>query len=151
MLVVNNSPANSADVKDVALIPGSGRSPGVGNGIPLQYPISILQPGESMDRETWQATVHSVPQSQTGLKQLSVYAIPFFIYVLIFNARFPITSGHPSHYELLYTPKDIRIHGMEHKSRNLIFKSQSESIMCCCNFYFNLLPIPASSILLSYL
>ena len=37
VLVVNNSPANSADVKDVALIPGSGRSPGVGNGIPLQY------------------------------------------------------------------------------------------------------------------
>ena len=32
-----NLPANSEDTKDTGSIPGSGRSPGVGNGNPLQY------------------------------------------------------------------------------------------------------------------
>ena len=35
-LVVNNSPANARDIRDVGLIPGSGRSPGGGHGDPLQ-------------------------------------------------------------------------------------------------------------------
>ena len=43
------------------LIPGSGRSPGEGNSNPLQY--SCLE--NSMDRGSWQATVHSVTKSQT--------------------------------------------------------------------------------------
>ena len=51
--VVKNPPANAGDV---GLIPGSGRSPGEGNGNPLQY--SCL--GNPMDRGTWQATVHGV-------------------------------------------------------------------------------------------
>ena len=38
----------------LGLIPGSGRSPGKGNGYPLQY--SYLE--NSMDRRAWQATVH---------------------------------------------------------------------------------------------
>ena len=37
MLVVKNLPANAGDIRDVGLIPGSGRSPGGGNGNPLQY------------------------------------------------------------------------------------------------------------------
>ena len=37
MLVVKNLPANAGDVRDMGLIPGSGRSPGAGHGIPLQY------------------------------------------------------------------------------------------------------------------
>ena len=41
---------------DVGLIPGSGRSPGEGNGHPLQY--SCL--GNPKDREAWWATVHGV-------------------------------------------------------------------------------------------
>ena len=45
-LVVKNLPANTGDV---GLIPGSGRSLGVGNGNPLQY--SCLE--NSMDRGTW--------------------------------------------------------------------------------------------------
>ena len=45
---------------DAGLIPGSGRSPGEGNGNPLQY--SCLK--NPMDREAWQATVHEV-MSQT--------------------------------------------------------------------------------------
>ena len=35
--VVKNLPANTGDARDVASIPGSGISPGVGNGNPLQY------------------------------------------------------------------------------------------------------------------
>ena len=58
--VVQNPPANAEDVSSV---PGSGRSPGVGNGNALQY--SCLE--NSMDRGTWQATVHGVTNSQTQL------------------------------------------------------------------------------------
>ena len=36
-LVENNLPAKAADIRDTGLIPGSGRSPGEGNGYPLQY------------------------------------------------------------------------------------------------------------------
>ena len=58
-LVVKKPSANAGDVRDVGLIPGSGRSPGVGNGNPLQY--SCLE--NSMDRGAWQATVHEVEKS----------------------------------------------------------------------------------------
>ena len=51
--VVTNMPANAGDM---GLISGSGRSPGEGNGNPLQY--SSL--GNSIDRGAWQATVHGV-------------------------------------------------------------------------------------------
>ena len=36
VLVVKNLPANAGDIRDVGVIPGSGRSPGEGNGNPLQ-------------------------------------------------------------------------------------------------------------------
>ena len=35
--MVKNLPTNAGDVRDVGLIPGSGRSPGGGHGNPLQY------------------------------------------------------------------------------------------------------------------
>ena len=57
--VVKNLPANAGDARDVTLIPGSGRSPGVGNGNPLQY--SCL--GNCMDRGGWWATVQGVTKS----------------------------------------------------------------------------------------
>ena len=49
VLVVKNPPANAEDARDAGLIPGSGRSPEVGNGNPLQY--SSLE--SSMDRGAW--------------------------------------------------------------------------------------------------
>ena len=56
--LVNNLPANAGDAREVGSIPGSGRSPGVGNGNLLQY--SCLE--NSMDREAWWATVHGGSQ-----------------------------------------------------------------------------------------
>ena len=61
--VVKNLPANAGDERDAGLIFGSGRFPGVGNGNPLQYSC----PESSMNRGAWQATIHRVAQSQTGL------------------------------------------------------------------------------------
>ena len=46
---------------DLSSIPGLGRSPGEGNGNPLQY--SCL--GNPMDRGAWQATIHGVAKSCT--------------------------------------------------------------------------------------
>ena len=40
--VVKNPPANTGDPRDTDLIPGSGRSPGAGNGHPLQYLARII-------------------------------------------------------------------------------------------------------------
>ena len=50
--MVKNPTANTGDAKDVGLIPGSGRPPGVGNGKPLQYSCM----GNPMDRGAWRAT-----------------------------------------------------------------------------------------------
>ena len=55
--------ANVVDTRDLGLIPGLGRSPGVENGNPLLY--SYLE--NFMDREAWQATVHVVEKSGTQL------------------------------------------------------------------------------------
>ena len=61
--VVRNSPANAGDTRDTGLIPGLGRSLGVGNGNPLQY--SCLE--KSKDREAWRAIVQGVTKSRTQL------------------------------------------------------------------------------------
>ena len=71
-LVVKNPPANVEDIKDMGSIIGSGRSPGGGNGNPLQY--SFLE--NPMDRGAWQATVHGVTKSQTRLKLPSMPESP---------------------------------------------------------------------------
>ena len=54
--VVKNPPANAGDTGDAVSTPGLGRSPGEGNGNPLQY--SCL--GNPMNRRVRQATVHEV-------------------------------------------------------------------------------------------
>ena len=52
---------NTGNMRDVGLIPGLGRSPGEGNGYPLQY--SCLE--NLLDRGAWQAIVHGVVESDT--------------------------------------------------------------------------------------
>ena len=56
--MVKNLPGNAGDV---GLILGLARSPGEGNGYPLQY--SCLE--NSMDRGAWWATVHEISESRT--------------------------------------------------------------------------------------
>ena len=51
--MVKNLPANAGDVRDESSIPGLGRSPGEGNGNPLQY--SCME--NPMDRGAWRAIV----------------------------------------------------------------------------------------------
>ena len=59
--------ASACNAGDLGSIPGSGRSPGEGNGNPLQY--SCLE--NPMDGGVWWAAVYGVAQSRTRLKQLS--------------------------------------------------------------------------------
>ena len=67
-LVVKKLPANAGDIRDRGSIPGLGRSPGEGNGKPLQY--SCLE--NPINRGTWWVTVHSVTKSQPRLKRLGL-------------------------------------------------------------------------------
>ena len=57
--MVKNLPANSGDARDMGSIPGSRRSPGVGNGNPLLH--SCLE--NAMETEAWQALVHGVTKN----------------------------------------------------------------------------------------
>ena len=66
--------ASAYNAGDLGSIPGSGRSPGEGNGNPLQ--ISCME--NPMDEGTWQATVHGVAKSQT---QLSDFTFTFIIHL----------------------------------------------------------------------
>ena len=61
--MVKNPPANAGDMR-LDSIPGSGRSPGGGNGNPLQY-CCLENP---MDSGAWWATVHKVSKSQIQLE-----------------------------------------------------------------------------------
>ena len=59
--------ASASNVGDPGSISGSGRSPGEGNGNPLQ--CSFLE--NPMDREAWWATVHGVTKSRTQLSDFT--------------------------------------------------------------------------------
>ena len=62
--VVKNPPANEEDSRDVGLVPRLGRSPGGGNGNPIQH--ACLE--NSMDRGAWWARVHRVVKCWIGMK-----------------------------------------------------------------------------------
>ena len=61
--VIKNLPAKAENARDGGLTPGSGRSPGRGNGNLFQY--SCLK--NSKDRGAWQATVHGLAKRHTQL------------------------------------------------------------------------------------
>ena len=75
----NHSSPGGSEVKvsacnagDLGSIPGSGRSPGEGNGNPLQY--SCLE--NPMDGGAWWATVHGVAKSWTRLSDFTSLRLP---------------------------------------------------------------------------
>ena len=79
-MLVKNLPTNEGDTRDRGSIPGSGKSPGVGNDNPLPYP----HPENPMDRGAWWATVRGAAESLTRLSTQAV-SLPL-------NA--PVTSMH---------------------------------------------------------
>ena len=67
--VIKNPRDNAGDARDLGSIPGSGRSPGGGNGNPRQY--TCLE--NSMDRGAWWDTDHGVTKSRTQLSNRAQY------------------------------------------------------------------------------
>ena len=63
---------SASNAGDLGSIPGSGRSPGEGNGNPLQY--SCLE--NPMDGGPWWATVHGVAKSRTRLSDFTFFLSP---------------------------------------------------------------------------
>ena len=74
--VVKNPPASSGDGRDMGSISRLGRSPGEGNGNPLQY--SCLE--NPMDRGAWQATVHGVTKRQAHDRYTQCHRTRIFPY-----------------------------------------------------------------------
>ena len=69
---MSDSKESDYNTGDLGSVPGSGKSPGEGNGNPLQDSCQ----GNPMDRRAWRATVHGVTKSWT---QLSTYKHPTFL------------------------------------------------------------------------
>ena len=84
--VVKNLPGNVEDIRDGSSVPGLGRSPGEGNGNPLQY--SCLE--NPMDRGTRRATVHRVVKSRTRLSDFT-FTFQSFIEGFIHRAKIIIS------------------------------------------------------------
>ena len=65
----SDSNESACNIGDLGSIPGLGRSPGEGNGSPLQYSCLEI----SRDRGAWQAVVHGVAESWTQLSDFHLY------------------------------------------------------------------------------
>ena len=83
----SNGKESTSNVGDPGSIPRSGRSPGEGNGNPLQY--SCLK--NLMDRGAWWATVHGLVNSQTWLSNTFTWIFSFKQFI------------HPNVYLFLFT------------------------------------------------
>ena len=85
--VVKNFPAKAGDT---SLISGLGRSPGVGNGNPLQYSCM----GNSLDRGAWWATVYGVTKKQIWLSMHTctyvnvTLSVLWFLFIIIMGILF---------------------------------------------------------------
>ena len=110
--MVKSPPANAGDTSSIS---GSGRSPGEGNGNPLQY--SCLE--NPMDGGAWWATVHGVTKSQTKLSDWQQH-----------KAKTPNSSGRAV----------STIWGSIKRSReeNDLFNTQILNLLVsvCCFFFF---------------
>ena len=79
-LVVKNTLASAGDIRNAGMISGLGRSPGEGNGNPLQYSV------EFHGQRSWLATVHRVAKSRTQLSSCHTdthTVIPFLLSLLL--------------------------------------------------------------------
>ena len=77
--VVKIPSAKAGDTRDMGSVLGLGRSPGEGNGNPLQY--SCLE--NPMDRGPWQATVYRVTKIWSQLNTYAILHIHLHIYIFI--------------------------------------------------------------------
>ena len=66
----SDSKESACSAGDLGLIPGLGRSPGEGNGNPLQYCCL----GNPMDKGAWWATDHGVSKNQIQLSNTAAYS-----------------------------------------------------------------------------
>ena len=92
--VVKNLPPSAKEIRDGGSIPGSGRSPGVGNGNPLQYFCLY----NSMDKGAWWAAVHGVTKSWTWLGMVARLVLSFWLKM----ARHPSTGLFIPSYTTIY-------------------------------------------------
>ena len=87
--MVKNLPANAGGARDTGSISGLGRSPGEGNGNPLQY--SCLE--NSVNRGAWHAIAHGVTKSRT---QVSTYTLIFFYFLHLLLVGGLVTKSRPT-------------------------------------------------------
>ena len=83
------STCQAEDARDVGSVLGSGRSPGEGNGNPLQYACL----GNSTDRRAWWAAAHRITESWTGP---STRVLLFVVGDLVALVVKPVTSFNPA-------------------------------------------------------
>ena len=111
VLVVKNLPANAGSARDGGLIPGSGRSPGVGNGNPLQYsclekshtqePGGAIVMGLQRVGHEWAHRTHSEFWRNT---KVSIFRpLPTVPAVVWINARFTLDPSALVNCLLFYT------------------------------------------------
>ena len=84
-LIGSGGKESACNVGDLSLIPGSGRSPGEGNGNPHQY--SCLE--NPMDGGVWQATVNGIAKSWTWLSDFT-FIIMYHFSLAGFKTFFPL-------------------------------------------------------------
>ena len=78
-LVIKNPPAKVGDARDAGSFPGWGRSPGVGNGTPLQ--CSCLK--NPRDRGAWRATVYGAAELDATEHSTHIQSIHYLALLLV--------------------------------------------------------------------
>ena len=122
--------ASAYNAEDLGSIPGLGKSPGEGNGTPLQY--SCLE--NPMDGAAWQATVHDVAKSWTRLSDFTfTFTFPFrspqwieqsfLCYIVGFHQSSIINQ------RCIYVSSNLPIHCISSSPRSLFSRSVSISAL----------------------